>query len=92
MEEYQDTANLDPESIQFIIPTKSETTEPGIKNNLLNLRIKSYKIAKGISYSIPGDYTPNIPKNFQYAINSGESQKYKEVDFCNKIANDICKP
>jgi peptidoglycan hydrolase-like protein with peptidoglycan-binding domain len=92
MEEYQDATNLDQESIRFIIPTKSETTEPGIKNNLMSLRIKSYKIAKGISYSIPGDYTPNLPKNFQYAINSSESQKYKEVDYCNKIANDICKP
>lgn len=91
IEEYTE-GELDQESLWFLIPSRNQVSEPDTKNNLLNIRIKAYKLAKGVDYYGLESYTPNIPKNFQYAINSNESQKYKEVDFCNKIANDICKP
>ncbi len=91
IEEYQE-GELDQESLWFLIPSRNQVSEPDTKNNLLNIRIKAYKLAKGVNYSELESYTPNVPRNFKYTINKEESQKYKESDFCNKIANNICKP
>lgn len=90
IEDYQDTKNMDPESTIFMVPTKTEMESPDTKNNLLNIRIRSYKLAKSLKISSLGDYTPNIPKNFKYFIDKNLSQNYKESDFCTKIGNNIC--
>ncbi len=91
IEEYQDVNNMDQESTSFMIPTNSETNNPDTKNNLLNLRIKSYKLAKSLNVSSLGNYTPNAPRNFQYFIDKDLSQKYTKSDFCNKIQNNVCE-
>ena len=92
VDEYQDTESMNPESSIFMIPTKSEMNinTQATKNNLLQIRVRAYKLAKSTNVSSLGEYTPNIPPNFKYTIDADLSRTYKKTDFCKKIENNIC--
>lgn len=88
--EYRDDAEMDQDSLLYMIPTNEQIKNIETKDNLLSLRIKTYKLGKNLNLSSLGDYTPNVPKKFTYLVSPNDSGTYSESALCNKIGNSIC--
>lgn len=89
--EYQSSDVVtDETAIQYLIPTSDEVDNPTTKNNLMNIRIRAYKLGQRLGIPTLSGYDPNIPLDASYLLDNDTASSYSKNAFCNKIANNIC--